>query len=149
MEEEALEVGGFRVIDVDRVVEGLTVLLENTHPSPRFESRLENDLLKEPFVDEMGTRKGQDQPRGANPLEGQAVDVLVATAGGDDVGPFLGERRRIEDDEIVVERRFPEELEDVRREEKPRIGRQAAADESTESARTAPPLSAQTEKAPV
>jgi len=93
------------MIDVDRVVAGLAVPLNDADPPSRLERRLKNDLLEEPLVDVVGTGERQHEPRAADSLEGQAVDVLVAAAGSDDVGLFLGEGRRVENDEVVVEGR--------------------------------------------
>ena len=113
------------MIDIDGMVEGLAVLLDDADAPPRFPGRLENDLLEEGLIDEMGAGEGQDKAGRADALESQTVDVLVAPAGRDDVGPLLGEGRRIEDDVIVVEGRLAEEFEDVGREEQPRVGGQA------------------------
>ena len=102
VEKESLQVGRLGLIDVDRMVEGQTVLLENADAPARLMGGLENDLLEEALVHEMGAGEGQDQARRPDPLEGQPVDIFVAAAGPNDVGPFLGEGRGIEDDEIVV-----------------------------------------------
>ena len=61
VEQEALQVGGLGMVDVDRVVEGLAVLLDDADPPPRFVGRLEDDLLEEGLVDEMGAGEGQDE----------------------------------------------------------------------------------------
>jgi len=103
------------VIDVDGMIARLAVLLEDADASSGLEGRLENDLLEKPFVDVVGTGERQHEPRAADPLEGQTVDVLIAAAGGDDVGFFLGEGRRVEDDEVVVEGRLPQEFEHMER----------------------------------
>jgi hypothetical protein len=109
------------MIDVDGMVEGLAVFLDDADPPAGLVGGLEYDLLEKGLVDEMGAGEGQDETRRADALEGQAVDVFVAPAGGHDVGPFFSEGGRIEDDVVVVEGGLPEELEDVGSEEEPRV----------------------------
>jgi len=77
--------------------------LQDAHAPARLPGRLEDDLPKERFVDEVGAGKRQDQSIRRDLLEDQAMDVLISAAGAHTSLLRLA-KPRIEDDQVIVER---------------------------------------------
>lgn len=114
-QQQALQVIDLRVVQVDRVVHGVAVALDDAHEALSLAGGVENRGLKQLLIHLVRTRAGEQQAVGGQDLERHAVHVGVRLLGRFQVGAALGERRRIEHDEVVFARHgaFAQELEGV------------------------------------
>ncbi len=89
------------MVDIDRMIEGQTVLLDDARFPARFGGCLEDDLAKQALVHKMGAGKSQKQAFRPEVLKSQPVDVFVAPAGRDNIPSLFGKGGRVEDDKII------------------------------------------------
>ena len=113
VEEQAFEVAAFGMEEGDRVVAGLDVARDDGHFAASFEGCLEDDLLEEGFIDEVGTGASEQVGVGWHDLHGSAVDPFIATASFIYVLSLLSKGGRIEDDDVEGSLSFFEVIEDI------------------------------------
>ena len=90
----------FRMKKREGMIRSLDMACANAHVASRFKSRLEDELTKEVFIDEMRTRGGQQIGAGGKSFKSASVDLFIAATGCSDVLAPLCKSGRIENDQI-------------------------------------------------
>ena len=103
------------MVEIDRVVERLSVTGENPDIAIRLARGVEDDRLEEDTIDLVRARTREEQATGCQCLECGAVEICVRALGLIHITRTLCERRWIHNDQVVTvgQGLFPEEVEHV------------------------------------
>src|ERR1035437_2593352 len=109
----ALQVGRFRYVQQDRMVERLAALFQNSHSAARIGSGGAEHREEFRLADMERTGAGDENAAWPKHLQGAKIQLLIAAQRGRHGALGLGERRWIENDGVILPARDSVVLEQV------------------------------------
>ena len=102
VEDEALEVFAFGVVDIDRMVLRLMQLMQDTHFASHLRCCTEDRQPESLFIHGLRTREGKQDTTRTDLLNRFGIDTLVTAQGILNGITMLGKRRGIQDDQVII-----------------------------------------------